>query len=407
MKNEKFISLRKEKKLTQAALAEKMEISVPTLRRWEYGETMPSLWEIKKLSEILGLKEEEMKAVLQEGAGQDRAPEEEEMSEDALRKILEQVEATLNGSYSGGTYGQDRQTPPETAEKEADELTEEELEENFLLFQETFRECRTGADFLFITQMFSMMKMSGVASCGNFVFPFDRVIATFPGAEVILADEMENRIVFTSKNIFKATSVSDTYDVYTFHVTVNCPVFPANWKKSGSRFRQKLNVSFFGNSAPTKGEEREYTILPWEMQIPYDVGLNALFSRVYDFHSFCCFIDAISATDFLLNHVPYIIGYLMSGLKKGSDGEFFYEDMEEVDFVYEQDGYVMIETGGEILTISEKDMVRIAPQPNRNNTIYMTDIWLRDRNDEPIRLVIRFPDEEDNNEEFREEDAYE
>ena len=49
--------------LTQIELAEKMEISIATLRRWEAGETSPSGAKISELAEIFGVMPEDIVAV--------------------------------------------------------------------------------------------------------------------------------------------------------------------------------------------------------------------------------------------------------------------------------------------------------------------------------------------------------
>lgn len=50
---EKLILLRKEKGLSQTDLAKKLGISLSSLGRWERGDTLPDVADLKKLSEIL------------------------------------------------------------------------------------------------------------------------------------------------------------------------------------------------------------------------------------------------------------------------------------------------------------------------------------------------------------------
>ena len=52
--------LRKQSGLSQDELAELVEISVMTIRRWEWGQRVPRLEEIKKLAEVLQVSESEL-----------------------------------------------------------------------------------------------------------------------------------------------------------------------------------------------------------------------------------------------------------------------------------------------------------------------------------------------------------
>lgn len=50
--NEKLIQLRKEKKLSQEALGEKLNVARQTVSKWELGETTPEMDKLVKMSEI-------------------------------------------------------------------------------------------------------------------------------------------------------------------------------------------------------------------------------------------------------------------------------------------------------------------------------------------------------------------
>ena len=53
-------SFRKEARLTQEDLADKINVSIMTLRRWEWGERLPRMDEIKKISDVLHVTEAEL-----------------------------------------------------------------------------------------------------------------------------------------------------------------------------------------------------------------------------------------------------------------------------------------------------------------------------------------------------------
>ena len=57
---QRFCSLRKQKSLSQEKLADLLNISVMTVRRWEWGQRVPRMEEIKRLSEIFGITETEL-----------------------------------------------------------------------------------------------------------------------------------------------------------------------------------------------------------------------------------------------------------------------------------------------------------------------------------------------------------
>lgn len=52
--------LRKNKGLTQEELAFKVEVSVMTIRRWEWGNSTPQIEEVRKLAEALGVPQSEL-----------------------------------------------------------------------------------------------------------------------------------------------------------------------------------------------------------------------------------------------------------------------------------------------------------------------------------------------------------
>lgn len=51
----KLVSLRKQKGLTQMALAEKLDVSRQAISRWEVGAAVPSMDNLKVLSELYGV----------------------------------------------------------------------------------------------------------------------------------------------------------------------------------------------------------------------------------------------------------------------------------------------------------------------------------------------------------------
>ena len=62
-----LIELRKREKLSQSKLAELIGVSFMTIRRWENGEIIPRLDEIKRLSEVLHISTDELLNGSQDG----------------------------------------------------------------------------------------------------------------------------------------------------------------------------------------------------------------------------------------------------------------------------------------------------------------------------------------------------
>ena len=55
---EKLSTLRLEKQITQEGLAEKLDVSVQTVHRWEHNKSTPNVNQLKTLCEVLGVKSE-------------------------------------------------------------------------------------------------------------------------------------------------------------------------------------------------------------------------------------------------------------------------------------------------------------------------------------------------------------
>lgn len=196
MQNKEFIELRKSKKMSQATLAKKMYKPIPTIRNWERKDSIPSI---------------------------------DEMSE--LAKILEVTEETILSIFK-----------PEKTRVEKEKEKEGEI---YNLLLESFWGCNIIEVFLKFTSIFSLRDISGVFCCQDYVFPFTKIIADTDGSTAIFTDTESNCIVLTTRNILEVEPVSIYYDVYTFDINVNCPMFPTDLEYSTNSFKQKLRLSIF------------------------------------------------------------------------------------------------------------------------------------------------------------------
>lgn len=99
MKNEKFIRLRKDRKMTQSALAERMGVPVPVIRRWERGEAVPSGKNMKKMSDIFGVKMSEIQSVFSGDGNAERKTGRGKSGGDGTRCIP--GDRNMRSGYSG------------------------------------------------------------------------------------------------------------------------------------------------------------------------------------------------------------------------------------------------------------------------------------------------------------------
>lgn len=196
MKNEKLIALRKERKLTQAKLSEKMYIPISTIRNWEYGLSVPTIEDMQKLASIFRVKENVILSIFK---------------------------------------------PPKT--KIAQE-NEKEIEIYNLLLK-LFWECKTATQFIKFTYLFSLKQMPGAICCCNYTFPFTKIISDENGSVTVFADSSENYAVLTDVRIKEVKPISADFDVYSFDIVVDFPLFPTDLKYSPEVFRQKIRVSIF------------------------------------------------------------------------------------------------------------------------------------------------------------------
>ncbi len=196
MRNEKFVELRNKCKFSQVCLAEKMYVPIKTIRNWEYGRSAPSINDMKKMAEIFEVEESIIVDIF--GPQKTKVAEENEKRFELYRMLLE--------LFWGG-----------------DEI------ESFIKF----------------AYIFSWGQTSGVICCCDYVFPFTRVVTDQDYSAVVFADSSENYVVLTNTNIIEVRPISADYNVYTFDVVIDCPIFPTDIKYSPDLFKQKIRLSFF------------------------------------------------------------------------------------------------------------------------------------------------------------------
>lgn len=196
MKNERFIMLRKEHKISQANLSEKMYVPISTIRNWEHGRSAPSIEDMQKLARIFSVKESVILSIF---------------------KPLKTKVAQEN-------------------EKEA---------EVYDLLLELFWDCNTATQFIQFTHLFSYGQTAGVICCFDYIFPFTKVVSEENGSATVFADSSENYMVLTDTRIKEVEPISSDFDVYSFDIVIDFPLFPTNLKYYPDIFKQKIRVSLF------------------------------------------------------------------------------------------------------------------------------------------------------------------
>lgn len=196
MRNEKFFNLRKKSNFSQARLAEALCLPVSTIRAWEHCSSTPPVPYIQKMAKILNVEE------------------------DIIALIFR---------------------PEKTRVQEKNE----KVAEIYDILLELFWGCNEIDSFIQFGYLFSLGQTSGVVCCGDYVFPFTKVIAEEHGAAIVLSDSSDNFIVFTNTNVIEVKPISIYYDVYTFDLVIDCPMFPTDLKYLCDSFLQRLRLSFF------------------------------------------------------------------------------------------------------------------------------------------------------------------
>lgn len=196
MKNERFIILRKEHEISQANLSQKMYVPISTIRNWEYGRSAPSIENIQALARIFNVKESIILSIFK---------------------------------------------PPKTKVAQINKKKAEAYD----LLLEAFWDCNTATEFIQFTYVFSYGQTAGVICCFDYTFPFTKIVSDKNGLATVFADSSENYMVLTDMRVKEVKPISADFDVYSFDIVIDFPLFPTDLKYSPEVFRQKIRVSIF------------------------------------------------------------------------------------------------------------------------------------------------------------------
>ncbi len=195
MKNERFISLRKQY-FSQEQLAEKMGVSIQTLRKWENQKSLPTIEQMKELSIFFHIDEQYIFEMFQ----------------------------------------------PENIKTKTEEVKMYEV------LKKLFWGCQNAEQFIMFSSLFSSKETIGSIYGPNAIFLFTKIASDGEnGTTAVFSDKWKNHVVLTKYNIFQIIPLSIEYDTFTFEVMVNCPIFPINTKEKLDDFKQKIKISFLVN----------------------------------------------------------------------------------------------------------------------------------------------------------------
>lgn len=185
--------LRNAKKISQNDLAEKLNVSVQTVRNWEKNKAIPPIEYMTYLADALGV------------------------DKDNIIRIFDTGKSKVEGNRKRD-------------------------EESLKGFLELFWAVDNIVKFTTFSRLLSNSGMNGVVYDGESIFPFSKILADGVEKGVVLADDDYNLIVFTFRNVNSVKAISFLYDVYTFELVTNCPIFPNNERDSSS---QIIKISIF------------------------------------------------------------------------------------------------------------------------------------------------------------------
>lgn len=202
MENQEFTNLkelRESRKVSKAKLSKTMNVSAQAIRNWEQGKAIPSVDQMVDLA-----------------------------------KNLEVDEATIMKIFM----------PDKT--KVTQDIENEYMLHNVLL--ELFGSTDTSQKFIQMASLLSATHQAGVVTFEDYVFPFFNIYVEQNEHSVLLMGEDNNVMVFTTNNLVEVIPISMEFNVYTFQVSVCCPLFPSKEKYNPFSFRQTLKVSFIPNN---------------------------------------------------------------------------------------------------------------------------------------------------------------
>lgn len=191
--NKIFKELREKKGFSQEKLAEKLYVSVKTIRKWERGDSIPEIESIKSLAVILDIDEKDIMGMFD--------IENTEYNK-AMSKHLEMGE----------------------------------------LFANLFWTITTHDQFFKLCSLFSDLKYEGVIIYNDSLFHFSKIITDNNIDAAVLSDSNDNYVTLTPHNVNIVKPISFDYDIFAFCCETHSPIFPLKDNKSK---KQQVKIYFY------------------------------------------------------------------------------------------------------------------------------------------------------------------
>lgn len=193
-KKKTFGWLLKTKGMSEKELSEQLNVSMETIREWEDGTSLPSVENIRQMSAIF---------------------------QETLEILFELFK-------------------PEMLHVKKDANTSKELCD---LMKAIFYNMQEPEDFIDLFFAFSVRNSRGIIIVEDGrAFSFIRVLSKINGDAVIFADESDNIVVLTKRNMVSVRPVCISCNVYVTDINVNVPVFPEREKSVPKTFRQIIRI---------------------------------------------------------------------------------------------------------------------------------------------------------------------
>lgn len=191
--NQGIKELRYEKKLSQNDLAEKLNVSVQTIRNWEKHKSIPPIEYMSFLANELGVHKEDIIKIFETNTTR---------VEDNRKKEIERYKS----------------------------------------FVELFWGVDSIDKLITFSWILSDLELNGVVYDKDYLFPFSKVIANKEESGLVLTDSENNCMAFTPRNVKSAKALSDLYDVYTFELIMSCHMFPNIESEKTSDNKLKISI---------------------------------------------------------------------------------------------------------------------------------------------------------------------
>ena len=214
MCNEKLINLRLENNLTREELSNKLYSTVTKIRNWECGKAIPSIEDMEKLAEILNVE---------------------------VGTIL----SIFDPYHTDSHHSNPCNTDPYYTDSCPIDLSHEKLDLRKVILVTQFKECNSIKSFFEFVDLISINRSSGIICYCDYIFHFSKIVTEQESNVVIFADSSDNYFVLNDTNIKKVKPISPNFDVYTFEISTNYPMFPTGMQSLPVDFEQKIRISIF------------------------------------------------------------------------------------------------------------------------------------------------------------------